>query len=118
MMSIDLELVFFVDYSGSNETRRLNLAGQMQNFLDAVVADAAIATAKIAITGQRFRCAAAARLVEPAYRACRPCLRWVARAIHHLPPRVSRRLSSACCTSEEQPESDVPSSPEPARTVC
>ena len=26
-------------------------------------------------------------------------------------------VSSVCCTSEEQPESDVPNSPEPARTV-
>lgn len=46
-----VDLVFFIDYSGSNNTRRLNLAGQMQGFLDALLADGSIDTARIAIMG-------------------------------------------------------------------
>jgi hypothetical protein len=49
--SVDVELVFFIDYSGSNELRRQNLAGQVESFLNALTNDPAIATARMAIMG-------------------------------------------------------------------
>lgn len=52
--AVPVDLTFFVDYSPSNQQRRLNLAGQMQGFLDALTADAAIDDARIAIMGSEF----------------------------------------------------------------
>lgn len=50
-----VELVFFLDYSGSNDARRTAIAGQMGDFIAAMEADSAIDKVKVAVMGSENR---------------------------------------------------------------
>lgn len=52
--AVPLELVFMLDYSGSNDARRADLSGRMQSFFDALLADTAIDSVRMAVMGSEF----------------------------------------------------------------